>query len=172
MTAAPQRFMLKSKKHKVCWNFKDLICTTHVFSKLNYPSSGNMVAKDDVFVVDFERDIVLDLLANDVAALGSIRPSSVAITTDQNLIRGQVSLSKQTGKVIYSPEKQYHGTDSFMYSGNSLSEGRPTQFLGSLSLILLSVNTVCNDMEVEECGSAIVTIRVLPSTQVLFSSSK
>ncbi len=106
------------------------------FSKLNYPSSGNMVAKDDVFVVDFERDIVLDLLANDVAALGSIRPSSVAITTDQNLIRGQVSLSKQTGKVIYSPEKQYHGLDSFMYSGNSLSKGCSTQFLGSLSSCL------------------------------------
>ncbi len=58
--------------------------------------------------------VVIDVLANDYDTDGTIDPTTVAIVSGPS--NGEVSVDSVTGNVTYTPDSEYHGSDSFTYT--------------------------------------------------------
>ena len=71
-------------------------------------------AKDDTVETDEDTSVTIDVLTNDTDSDGSIESSTVTVTSGPS--HGSTSLNTSTGEVTYSPDKDYHGADSFTYT--------------------------------------------------------
>ncbi|WP_406665700.1 Ig-like domain-containing protein [Gallaecimonas sp. GXIMD1310] len=68
------------------------------------------LAANDSAIVNQNSSVLIDVLANDSDADGSLDASSLNLTTP-----GHGTAVVEAGKVRYTPDAQYHGTDSFTY---------------------------------------------------------
>ncbi len=71
-------------------------------------------AVDNAETTQVDTAVEVDVLANDGASNATVNTGSVTIT--QQPAHGTLSVDAQTGKVTYTPNAGYTGTDSFKYS--------------------------------------------------------
>lgn len=71
------------------------------------------VAVDDYDTTSFQRELIIDVLANDTDAGNSINPSSLIISNPPNNGTAYVDFDKNV--VHYRPDKGFKGTDVFEY---------------------------------------------------------
>jgi hypothetical protein len=85
------------------------VTVTNVIENNNNPP----VAQNDTVTTALHTPIVIDVLANDTDE-GPLVPSSVKIGTEP--ANGSVSVNSTTGKITYTPDLGFFGTDTFTYS--------------------------------------------------------
>ncbi len=77
------------------------------------PVNDAPTANDDTFTTDQETPIVMDVLANDTDPDGdSLAIFGVAAPTPQH---GSLRIDYQTQRIVYTPDDDFAGTDSFTY---------------------------------------------------------
>jgi len=88
------------------------------------------IAKPDKSSTDEDTAVVIDVLANDTDVDGD----TLTITNLSNPAHGVVSIVD--GKVIYTPNKNYSGTDSFTYTPNDGTvDGKPMTVTVSIGAV-------------------------------------
>ncbi len=75
---------------------------------------GPPVAADDVASTDEDTSVVIDVVANDSDPDGDLDPTTVVITQQPD--HGSVTIDPVTGAVTYTPDDNYNGPDSFLYT--------------------------------------------------------
>ena len=101
------------------------------------------VASDDAATTDEDTPVVIDVLANDSDVDGALVPSSLSITLAP--VHGGATVDPLTGAVTYTPQANFHGSDSFTY--------RICDGLGActFAVVVISVLAV-NDPPVADAG--------------------
>ena len=77
------------------------------------PPGAPPAANDDSATTAANVSIAIDVLANDVAGLAELDPTSVTIVDGPS--HGQVSIDPDSGVITYEPDAGYDGPDSFSY---------------------------------------------------------
>ena len=77
------------------------------------------ITSEDYMSTPFYTAVVIDVLANDDANGGLIDPSSIEITTPAG--NGDIQVDEETGLVIYTPDPNFDGEDSFEYRVSNTS---------------------------------------------------
>lgn len=72
------------------------------------------IARDDRVDTEVNRDLYIDILANDSDDNDEIDPSTVKIVDQAN--HGDLSVNHITGVVKYSPDRNFEGKDTFEYT--------------------------------------------------------
>lgn len=78
-------------------------------------------AVDESRITDVDVPIVIDVLANDTVSGATIKIGSVTITEQPS--HGELTIDPATGKVTYTPDPGYMGTDSFKYTVETNEDG-------------------------------------------------
>jgi hypothetical protein len=78
------------------------------------PINDPPVAVDDLATTDEDTPVVIEVTANDTDVDGTIDPTTVTIVSVPS--NGLVTVDAVSGDVTYSPDADYHGTDSFTYT--------------------------------------------------------
>src|ERR1019366_6927859 len=90
---------------------------------LNTPNNQPPVAGNDVAVTDENSPVLINVLANDTDADGTIDPNSLVIVGAPQ--HGQLALDAATGFLRFTPTLYFSGTDTFTYrvrdNGGALS---------------------------------------------------
>ncbi len=110
-------------------------CSSAWLIILVLPVNDPVLAEDDFFDLFEDTPSWLDVLANDTDVDGMPDPASVEILTAA--AHGSLSTDPMTGQVLYSPDLNYYGPDSFQYR-------------------------VCDDGMPPGCSNAWVYLNVLP----------
>lgn len=90
----------------------------------------------DSYVTDENVAVVCDVLANDTDPENALVASTVTVTTQPT--NGMVSVNSTTGAITYTPNTNYFGTDSFVYS--ACDNGGPA--LCDDALVTITINAV------------------------------
>lgn len=98
------------------------------------PQNSPPVAQNDQTVTDEGVAVVIDILANDSDADGTLEPSTVQIVV--NPINGAVTLNAGSGVATYTPDAGFSGADSFSYTVND-NDGATS----NTALVSITVNS-------------------------------
>ena len=79
-----------------------------------YVVNNDPVAVDDSDATDEDTPVTISVTANDTDVDGTINPATVTIVDEPSA--GSVSVDPVSGDVTYSPNADYHGSDSFTYT--------------------------------------------------------
>jgi hypothetical protein len=82
--------------------------------------------------------LTIDVLANDSDVDGNLVPASVVVTSGP--ANGAVTIDSATGAITYTPDADYNGTDSFVYSVTD--DGSPTPAKTSTATVSLTIQAV------------------------------
>jgi len=93
------------------------------------------VATDDFATTNEDTPLWVLALANDYDPDGTLVPSSVTVISAP--AHGATSVNTTTGAILYSPETDYHGADSFIYQ---VSDNEGATDLATVSMTTLSIN--------------------------------
>ncbi|HPO12378.1 MAG TPA: Ig-like domain-containing protein [Candidatus Hydrogenedentes bacterium] len=104
---------------------------------------------DDAAVTLEDESVVVNVLGNDSDVDGNLVPASVAITAPP--ANGTTSVNPVTGAVTYTPNLNWHGTDSFTY--RVTDDGAPLPSESTTGLVTITVNAV-NDAPATVADSA------------------
>jgi len=94
------------------------------------------LAVDDSATTDEDTPVVISVLANDSDPDGSIDPTTVSIVAGP--ANGSVSVDPVNGDVTYSPDADYHGSDSFTYTVED--DDGATSNVATVTVAVASVN--------------------------------
>ena len=130
-----------SLRYNVC-NTSGLCSSAEVFFTVN-PSAIN----DTVSTIQ-NSPVLISVLSND---LGNINPATVKIGTNPN--HGTISVDPITGKVTYTPNTNYAGTDNFTYS--FCDKTSPVPLCSNYANVLISVGNSIPPTPVADNGSTI-----------------
>lgn len=126
------------------------------------PVNDPPVPVDDTAQTDEDTPVTIDVLANDSDVDGNLVPASVVVVAGPS--HGAVSVNPETGAITYTPERDYNGPDSFIYSVSD--DGTPLPALSATAEVRITVGAV-NDNVIAVDDAAItdedtpVTIDVL-----------
>ena len=102
-----------SFSYQVCDNGSPALCDTATVTITVDPVNDAPIAIDDVATTDEDMAVAVDVLVNDTDPDGALDPSSVQVITGPS--NGTVNVNPTTGVVTYTPDPNFHGTDSFDY---------------------------------------------------------
>ena len=134
-------------------------------SKIILNTQAKPLAVDDEVKICGVSPVVIDILANDVKAVSTIVPSSVAVTKQPN--NGSVNIDPSTGKATYTPNPGYAGTDEFKYTVKDANGGTSNE-----AVVKITVNVpiiAVNDNQTTDPNTPAV-INIL-SNDIVGSSS-
>jgi len=94
------------------------------------------VAVDDDAQTPEDTSVVIDVVDNDYDVDGEVDPTTVDIIDDVN--HGETSINPSTGEVTYTPDPDYHGSDSFTYTVDDDDGGTSNE--ADVDIIVNSVN--------------------------------
>jgi methionine-rich copper-binding protein CopC len=106
-------------------------------------------AVNDGATVDEDDAVVIDVLANDADIDGTIDATTVLVMTDA--ANGTTSVDALTGAVTYTPNADYHGSDSFTYVVRDNDNGT-----SDLATVTITVNSI-NDAPVASADTAVLS---------------
>ncbi len=112
-----------------------VLCDTAIVTVIVDPVNDPPVANDDAATTREDTPVTIDVTANDTDIDGVVDPTTVTIIT--GAANGTLSVDPLTGEVTYTPDADFHGTDSFTYE-------------------------VCDDGTPVLCDTATVTVTVTP----------
>lgn len=117
-------------------------------------------ARDDYAVTDEDTPVIIDVLANDSDRDGDLVPSTVIPVSGPSY--GSASVNAGTGAITYTPDPNWHGTDTITY--RVCDNGTPLPPQCSTAIVTITVREV-NDPPVANAGpdqsvktNAIVTL--------------
>ncbi|WP_430815424.1 putative Ig domain-containing protein [Carboxylicivirga sp. RSCT41] len=120
------------------------------------PVNDAPLVNDDNFTLDEDSNLDLAILENDSDIDGSLNTASLAIITDAT--NGTLTINDNT--INYSPDADYNGSDSFVYSVAD-NEGISEQAMVSITINAVNDAPVAIDDEGETSDVASVVINVL-----------
>ncbi|PNX53780.1 MAG: hypothetical protein BV458_02565 [Thermoplasmata archaeon M9B2D] len=80
-------------------------------------------ANDDTATTNEDTPLWINVLANDTDPDGTLNPSTVTVTSGPT--HGTTNINTTTGSIQYTPETNYYGSDSFIYTVND-DDGAPS----------------------------------------------
>ncbi len=89
------------------------LCATATVDVTVTPVADPPVATDDSASVSENGSAVVDVLANDTDPDGDLDPTTVTIVAGPS--HGTVTVDPTSGRITYTPDRDYHGTDAFTY---------------------------------------------------------
>ncbi|BAV05896.1 gliding motility-associated C-terminal domain-containing protein [Filimonas lacunae] len=108
-TSTGTYFGLDSLKYTV----KDNLGVTSNVATVYINVNSAPVAVNDAAATNQDNAVVINILANDTDASGTLVPSTVSVVTQPNY--GTLTLNNTTGAVTYTPNTGYYGRDTFYY---------------------------------------------------------
>ncbi|MBN9295973.1 MAG: tandem-95 repeat protein [Filimonas sp.] len=96
------------------YSVKDINGSESNISTVNIVVNKPPTAVNDAAITNPNTPVTLDVLANDVIGDANLAPSTVTIVKQPD--HGTVSIDPVTGKVTYTPNPNYYGTDTFTYT--------------------------------------------------------
>ena len=110
-------------------------CDTATVTITIDPVNDAPLAVDDAETTDEDVPVTIDVLNNDSDSDSNLDPSSVNVISGPS--NGSISINPITGEIIYTPDPNFNGVDSFDY-------------------------VVCDDGMPSQCDTATVTITIDP----------
>jgi hypothetical protein len=104
------------------------------------------IANNDTATVSENGSVTIDILANDSDENENLDSTTVVITSD--VANGTTEIDAASGKVTYTPNENFVGTDSFSYTVSDLAGG-----VSNLATVSITVENL-NDAPVAENDSA------------------
>ncbi|MEM8682202.1 MAG: Ig-like domain-containing protein [Pseudomonadota bacterium] len=77
------------------------------------PAGNGPIAANDTGSTNEDTAVVLNVLSNDTAQVGTLDPASVVVTNSP--MDGATAVDAVLGTVTYTPDADYNGTDAFQY---------------------------------------------------------
>ncbi|WP_157632549.1 tandem-95 repeat protein, partial [Cochleicola gelatinilyticus] len=108
-------------EYQVCDDGTPVVCDTAIVTVTVDPINDAPIATDDTASTNEDTDVIIDVTGNDTDIDGSIDPTTVTIITPPT--NGTVTVDPITGEVIYTPNPDFNGTDTFEY--NVCDDGTP-----------------------------------------------
>jgi parallel beta-helix repeat protein/predicted outer membrane repeat protein len=93
---------------------------------------------EDFALTNEDTAVTIDLLANDIDVDGNLLAASVAILTEP--LHGEVSIDPADGSITYTPDADYNGSDSLVYSVSD--DGSPAPGATSSIAVDITVNAI------------------------------
>jgi hypothetical protein len=106
------------------------------------------VANDDTANTDEDTPVEINVISNDTDKDGTIDPTTITIT--QQPKHGTLTIDKNTGKIIYVPDEDYYGSDSFKYTVKD-NDG----LISSEAGVSITINSVEDDVRGKITGKVI-----------------
>jgi hypothetical protein len=143
--------------YTVCDNGTPSRCSTATVSVTVSLLNRPPVANDDAATTDEDTPVTINVVANDTDPDNNLDPSSVTITGGP--FNGQ-AVSNGDGTVTYTPNPNFHGSDSFSYQVCDTLDACDT---ATVTITVASVNDppVANDDERTTLSGVATTINVL-----------
>ena len=112
--------------------------------------------------VSTNEDLVLsiDVLANDSDIDGGLDPSTVRVVAGQEPRHGSATVDVATGAIVYDPDPNFNGVDSFVYEVSD--DGTPLPALAATATVTVTVDAVndepsaVDDLAITEEDSSVV----------------
>jgi len=116
------------------------------------------IANDDSVSTLEDTSVWIHVLDNDYDTDGTLDPSSVTVISSPN--HGTTNVNTTTGEILYTPDANYHGSDSFVYQ---VSDDRGATDTATVSITIVDVNDppVANDDSASTIIDTPVWIHVL-----------
>ncbi len=129
--------------------------TTTATVDVNDPPTAN----DESVGTDEDTAVTIDVLANDTDSDGTLDPSTVTVTGGPS--HGSTSVNTSTGEITYTPDPNYHGTDSFTYTVDDDDGSTSNEATVTISVADVNDPPTANDESVGTDEDTAVTIDVL-----------
>ncbi|RLF42398.1 MAG: hypothetical protein DRN12_00290, partial [Thermoplasmata archaeon] len=110
--------------------------------KLINVSNVPPVAADDFVTTNEDTPIWIHVLDNDYDTDGTLDPSSVTVISSPN--HGTTNVNTTTGEILYTPDANYYGSDSFEYQVEDDDSSRDSAIV-NISIISVNDPPVANN---------------------------
>jgi gliding motility-associated-like protein len=100
--------------YSICDNGTPVLCDQATVTISVTAVNDVPIATDDANITNMDTPVVINVVSNDTDIDGTINPSSVSIVSGPT--HGTISIDPVTGKITYTPNSNYSGTDVFTYS--------------------------------------------------------
>ena len=139
--------------YSICDNGNPSLCDTDTVFIFIDPVNDAPVVTLDTASVNEDDSVVINLLTNDndSADLGGLDTSSLAIVGGP--FNGTVSVDTSTGQVIYTPDSNFYGVDSFQYV--VCDTGLPLPAMFDSAWVLITIDPV-NDQLIALDDSVVI----------------
>ena len=139
--------------YSICDNGNPSLCDTDTVFIFIDPVNDAPVVTLDTASVNEDDSVVINLLTNDndSADLGGLDTSSLAIVGGP--FNGTVSVDTSTGQVIYTPDSNFYGVDSFQYV--VCDTGLPLPAMCDSAWVLITIDPV-NDQLIALDDSVVI----------------
>ncbi|NGF75955.1 tandem-95 repeat protein [Fluviicola sp. SGL-29] len=127
--------------YSICDTGMPVLCDTAIVVITVIPVNDAPVADDDTATTDENTPVVIDVPSNDTDADGNLDVTSVTVVTPPT--NGTATVDPVTGEITYTPNPDFHGTDTLVYS--ICDTGMPV--LCDTAVVVITVNSV-NDAPV------------------------
>ena len=133
--------------YSICDTGMPVLCDTAIVVITVSPVNDAPVANDDTATTDEDTPVVIDVLSNDTDADGNLDETSVTVVTPPT--NGTATVDPVTGEITYTPNPDFHGTDTLVYS--ICDTGMPV--LCDTAIVVITVSPV-NDAPVANDDTA------------------
>lgn len=138
-------------------------------------ASTTPVAADDTAVTPAGATILINVLANDVAAAGKLLvPASVAIVTAPPVLQGTAvvsTLAPNIGAITFTPAAGFTGASSFTYTVQDNTAVTPaTSNVATVTVTVAAAPTAVNDIAATPIGTAVI-INVLANDSAVVGNT-
>ena len=133
--------------YSICDTGMPVLCDTALVIITVTPVNDAPVANGDTATTDEDTPVVINVPSNDTDADGNLDETSVTIVTPPS--NGTVTIDPVTGEVTYTPDPNFHGTDTLIYS--ICDTGMPV--LCDTALVIITVTPV-NDAPIANGDTA------------------
>ncbi len=127
--------------YSICDTGMPVLCDTALVIITVNPVNDAPVANGDTATTDEDVPVVINVPSNDTDIDGNLDETSVTIVTPPS--HGTVTIDPVTGEITYTPDPDFNGTDTVIYS--ICDTGMPV--LCDTALVIITVNPV-NDAPV------------------------
>ncbi|MNJ86419.1 hypothetical protein D3C87_39130 [compost metagenome] len=133
--------------YSICDTGMPVLCDTALVIITVNPVNDPPVANGDTETTDEDTPVVIDVTSNDTDPDGNLDITSVTIVDQPS--NGTVTVDPLTGEITYTPNSNFNGTDTLIYS--ICDTGMPV--LCDTALVIITVNPV-NDAPVANDDTA------------------
>ena len=130
--------------YSICDTGMPVLCDTALIIITVNPVNDGPVANGDTATTDEDVPVVIHVPSNDTDIDGNLDNTSVTVTTPPS--NGTVTVDPVTGEITYTPDPDFNGTDTLIYS--ICDTGMPV--LCDTAMVIITVNPVNDAPEANE----------------------
>jgi large repetitive protein len=130
--------------YSICDTGMPVFCDTAMVIVTVTPVNDAPVANQDTATTNEDTPVVINVPANDTDPEGNLDETSVTVVTPPS--NGTVTIDPITGEITYTPDPNFHGNDTLIYS--ICDTGMPV--VCDTALVIITVNPVNDAPEANE----------------------